>query len=1091
MFRPYVVAASITGLVGGLLFGVAAPTHADISEPPTAAPGLVTRYHFDAYDGDFFADDSGNHHDGEISGMNLVPGRWGNAIRPASSSAHVKYYHPMTGRGAVTVLAWVHKNEDSPGAYQYVVSQGAFGCTAASWAIYTGAQKGLQFYVYDGNRAYLTPNVGPGVWDNTWHAVAGVFDGHDVALYVDGRLVGSPQPADALMQVPDDSSVLVGNYGNTCQVGGGVDATMDEVTVYDTALTAQEIIAMQLGAEPQPSTTASFVAGGVTSSLRTTLDGRASKGAVKYRWDLNNDGINDVECGKDSPVLQVRMISPGSRTVSLTTTAADGQTSVSSHAIAMTGPTLSAKAVATSPQVAVCGATPEAIIGGKAGTCADRLTFGVVEVDGCLSRITDDSALSAEERALEQKALAEYQADAGKREYIFEYCTSLDPRDCWQNPPVKIAPSEFVRALRASDFYYSTGTVHVNGVDFTPTSTSRHIIVAPQIGRIISGGATLKFGPVPLSTGPVNLDVLGDGPVYSSLFGHSASTDLGRSLSLGSLPLHDVTERIAGLLPIGSASLALKRNGVAHFTDAAFTLQLPPQWTLPGGIRASGNTVIRSDNDHGVQLESIFLRVQNVNLGPVQMKDLTFEYERSGNRALNCNANYWKTTGTVLFGGAEVDMTPPPQEDGIAFCGTSFLSGGAHYTFPSSSRPVLYPGVLLKEVGLDFGLRPPTFNGDLTISIVDVFDIHGGSLVTFGTRDEPYRFTKGEVVGADALAGHEFTTFAMVSGGAISLPTGDDKFLDFGDAYFAYVYPNYVAFGGKVEPYKLPGIEFSGSLTGELAVGKPLVFSVHGQVKAAIERIGSVGADVWVTSKGVVACASVGGLNPGVGYHWGGKLDVWLLDGCKPSGYWVKVTPSTASLSSLDGGGFSFRYTGGSVGYRLVGSGSAPRVRLIGPDGTSIDTSKGRLVAAHGVGVLPYPKSKTTYIGLRNAKHGLYRVQLLSGSSRILARYTSGSTSQAKITARVSGSGTSRTLTYSMKRIPGRTVTFYNVGPDTRTKIGLGLPGTHKLTFAVGNGSDGARHIVAEATVNGAPTKPQHCAPSKSPSRNSSQRRST
>ncbi len=64
----------------------------------------------------------------------------------------------------VSVLAWV-RAEERPEAFAYVLSKGASGCAAASYALFTGASGGLQFYIADGVHADLSPDAGTDIWD--------------------------------------------------------------------------------------------------------------------------------------------------------------------------------------------------------------------------------------------------------------------------------------------------------------------------------------------------------------------------------------------------------------------------------------------------------------------------------------------------------------------------------------------------------------------------------------------------------------------------------------------------------------------------------------------------------------------------------------------------------------------------------------------------------------------------------------------------------------------------------------------------------------------------------------------------------------
>ncbi len=94
----------------------------------------------------------------------------------------------------ITVDAWVNA-AGSPGLAKYIVSKGALDEQESSYALYTGASGGLQFYVFDGTNVNVSPDAGTGVWDGTWHHIAGTYDQTAVRLFLDGTEVGTGTPA--------------------------------------------------------------------------------------------------------------------------------------------------------------------------------------------------------------------------------------------------------------------------------------------------------------------------------------------------------------------------------------------------------------------------------------------------------------------------------------------------------------------------------------------------------------------------------------------------------------------------------------------------------------------------------------------------------------------------------------------------------------------------------------------------------------------------------------------------------------------------------------------------------------------------------
>jgi hypothetical protein len=119
--------------------------------------------------------------------------------------------------GTLTLEAVV-RAPSSPGRFRYVVAHGAEGCIAGSYGLYTGADGGMAFYVFDGTGYRVSPAIGQGeVWNGDWHHVAGVFDGRRVRLYVDGHPVGDP--ADAPLTIAyalTSSDTYFGIYQGSC-----------------------------------------------------------------------------------------------------------------------------------------------------------------------------------------------------------------------------------------------------------------------------------------------------------------------------------------------------------------------------------------------------------------------------------------------------------------------------------------------------------------------------------------------------------------------------------------------------------------------------------------------------------------------------------------------------------------------------------------------------------------------------------------------------------------------------------------------------------------------------------------------------------
>lgn len=93
-----------------------------------------------------------------------------------------------------------------------------------------------RFYVYDGTERYATGTTD--VIDNTWHHIAGIFDGSTIYIYVDGKLEGSTATTGSENHTNPYirfSHQVTNYYDHT--VG-----SIDEAKIYTAALTREQIL---------------------------------------------------------------------------------------------------------------------------------------------------------------------------------------------------------------------------------------------------------------------------------------------------------------------------------------------------------------------------------------------------------------------------------------------------------------------------------------------------------------------------------------------------------------------------------------------------------------------------------------------------------------------------------------------------------------------------------------------------------------------------------------------------------------------------------------------------------------------------------
>ena len=215
------VAVALLALIG------AAPAWAD---PP--APGLVAAYAFDETSGTTAADASGNGRTGLVAGATWATGRYGGALSFDGSDDYVGL--PALGtfyNSAFTLEAWVQKATTKNDV-------GIVGSWAGSGPMLWVDHLATRHHLTLGSSfsSYLDSGVNPSV--GQWQHLAATFDGATARYFVDGVQVATRAFSGS---VGTSDAWRIGAYGSVA--GGFFDGLIDEIRVYDRALSSSEIVA--------------------------------------------------------------------------------------------------------------------------------------------------------------------------------------------------------------------------------------------------------------------------------------------------------------------------------------------------------------------------------------------------------------------------------------------------------------------------------------------------------------------------------------------------------------------------------------------------------------------------------------------------------------------------------------------------------------------------------------------------------------------------------------------------------------------------------------------------------------------------------
>ncbi len=194
-------------------------------------------------------DFSGQGDNGIVKGkLNWVEGIFGKAIQTdASRGNYIEFPDSSSlgksGQGApLTMMAWVYPMDEKN--FADIISKGDWNCLQLK-----GSNQEINFYV-DGWEGHEATAAVPENWNRHWHHLAGVADGTDYKLYVDGKLLKTkktelrdPHGETGTSNYSDRSWNIGRNEGSPERVFKGY---IDDVMIFKKALNQQQIVNLML-----------------------------------------------------------------------------------------------------------------------------------------------------------------------------------------------------------------------------------------------------------------------------------------------------------------------------------------------------------------------------------------------------------------------------------------------------------------------------------------------------------------------------------------------------------------------------------------------------------------------------------------------------------------------------------------------------------------------------------------------------------------------------------------------------------------------------------------------------------------------------
>lgn len=195
----------------------------------------VPRAAFYAFNGDAL-DGSGNGHDGAISGASFTQDRSGvsNQALALDGSDHVLVsdHADFQITGQLTVMAWV--KETTPGTFAKVLSR-----RSGNYFYFLGVDNGHPYGGIGDGASFVVTRKSIAMPSDLWHHIAFVYNqtAGTIQIYYDG--IVDKTNVNIILPAMDNIDLTIG--GDNEGTDNFFEGLIDEVAVYDTALTDDEI----------------------------------------------------------------------------------------------------------------------------------------------------------------------------------------------------------------------------------------------------------------------------------------------------------------------------------------------------------------------------------------------------------------------------------------------------------------------------------------------------------------------------------------------------------------------------------------------------------------------------------------------------------------------------------------------------------------------------------------------------------------------------------------------------------------------------------------------------------------------------------
>lgn len=255
--------------------------------------GLIAHWSFNDGSGTQAGDFSGNGNTGTISGASWIDGKLGKALDfdGVNDYVNVSNSSSLNITSAITISMWVRHDSSTYKTWETLIAKGDSAyrlhlCGGAGSCLVGATLNAFTFGLTgpsgtDDLGTTIVPNVGQ------WYHVVGTYDGSVQRIYVDGIERATQSRSGSI----STNSLALGIAENTQTAGRWWDGPIDEVRIYNRALSADEVATIYRSGETKFNTTpTNFLTDGLVGHW--TFDGKDMNWTTGTLSDKSSQGNN-------------------------------------------------------------------------------------------------------------------------------------------------------------------------------------------------------------------------------------------------------------------------------------------------------------------------------------------------------------------------------------------------------------------------------------------------------------------------------------------------------------------------------------------------------------------------------------------------------------------------------------------------------------------------------------------------------------------------------------------------------------------------------------------------------------------------------